>query len=256
MGRLAGRKAIVTGAARGIGKAIIERFRAEGAAVLATDVLAEEGEATATACGAIFAEQDVRDPARWAEIGALATEQLGGLDILVNNAGVIGGGPIEACPLENWERVIGINLTGTFLGCQMAVNRMKETGGGAIVNVSSINGYVGIPGDAAYTASKGGVRLLTKSVAVRCAREGWNIRCNSLHPGAIETSILEPAYQAAPIPRDQLKAVFAGMSPMDRMGQPEEMAAAIVFLASDDASFMTGAELLVDGGALAATPGL
>ncbi len=256
-GRLAGKVAIVTGAARGIGAAIVERFVQEGAKVLATDILAEEGQAMAQRHGADFLAHDVTREESWAQLQGWVQDGPGRLDIMVNNAGVVGGGPIESLELDRWHRVMEINLTGTMLGCRMAVNLMRAHGhSGSIINVSSINGYVGLPADAAYTASKGGVRLLTKSVAGRCAKEGWNIRCNSLHPGAIETPILDPAIEAAPIPREQMMAVFASMAPVNRMGQPMEIAQAALFLASDDSSFMTGAELLVDGGALAVTPRL
>lgn len=254
MATLANKVALVTGSASGIGAAIVRRFVAEGARVVGSDIQTERGQRLAEETGTRFLPHDVSDAAGWQAVIDDITRREGRLDILINNAGIVGGGPVDSCSAEAWHKVINVNLTGTFFGCQHAVTVMKDNPGskGAIVNVSSINGFTGLAGDVAYTASKGGVRLLTKSVAVYCAQNKWAIRCNSLHPGAIDTPILDPAKAALP----QFEEIVSRMSPWHRMGSPDEMAGAALFLVSDDASFMTGTELLADGGALAATPGL
>lgn len=247
--RLAGKVALVTGGARGIGNAICRALALEGAAVLVTDLIADEGEALAgelVAAGhrAVFRKQDVTDEAGWDEIFDNAAGLLGPIDILVNNAGIAIPGSIEVQSFEDWRRTMAVNLDAVFLGTRAAVRRMKERGG-AVVNVSSIEGIVGNPYVPAYNASKGGVRLLTKSAALYCARAGYPVRINSLHPGYVATPLVENALPDLP---DDFAAKALDRTPMGRFGDPAEIAQTVVFLASDDASYMTGAELVVDGG--------
>ena len=254
MGRLEGKVALVTGGASGIGAATARVFAREGASVIVSDVQDDLGRAVAAEIKGEYHRHDVVDEARWiARIDDIAGRH-GRLDIVVNNAGIFMSGSIEETDLDLWNRVIGVNLTGVMLGCKHAVRAMKENPGGptgSIVNISSITGYVGLANGAAYTASKGGVRLLTKSVAVHCARTYKTIRCNSVHPGAIDTPMNQTAFDATPDPAGT-RAFFAGLQPIGRMTTPEEIANACLFLASDDASSVNGAELLVDGGWLAA----
>ncbi len=255
MARLDGKVAIVTGAASGIGAACARAFAAEGAKVVVTDVQVEKGEAVAREVGGAFLRHDVASEADWATVTERVLADHGRLDVLVNNAGVFFPGDIETVKLEDWNRVLGINLTGTMLGCRAAIRLMKANPGGpsgSIVNVSSITGFIGLANGAAYTASKGAVRLLTKSVAVHCARTYRTIRCNSLHPGTIDTPMNQAAFEASGDP-DGMRAVFAGLQPIGRMASAEEMAACALFLASDEASFVTGTELVADGGWLAAS---
>lgn len=253
-GRLQDRVAIVTGGASGIGAACAHAFAAEGAKVVVTDVQTDKGEAVAREVGGRFAPHDVADERQWEAVIAETLAAYGRLDVLINNAGVFIPQTIEDSTLEVWNRVLGINLTGVMLGCKHAVKAMKANPGGpkgAIVNVSSITGFIGLASAAAYTASKGGVRLLTKSVAVHCARAYGPIRCNSLHPGTIDTPMNQGAFDASGDPA-AMRAMFDKMQPIGRMASAEEMAACALFLASDESSFMTGAELLADGGWLAA----
>lgn len=252
--RLVGKVAIVTGGASGIGEACARRFAAEGARVVVTDLQVDKGSAVAAAVGGCFMAHEVSDEDQWRQVIAQTLHLEGRLDILVNNAGIIGGGDVETCDLENWNRVLAVNVTGTMLGCKHAIPAMKANPGGpmgSIINISSMAGYVGLPGAVAYTASKGAVRLLTKSVAVHCARSYKTIRCNSLHPGAIDTPLNQAAFDASGDPA-AMRALFDTLQPVGRMATPDEMAACALFLASDDASFVTGSELLADGGWLAA----
>ena len=252
-GRLAGRVAFVTGGASGIGAAIARRFASEGAGVILADV--QDGSGLATEIGGLFVDLDVADEAGWRSAMETSWGRFGRLDVMVNNAGVVSGLSIEDIDLATWNRVVGINLTGVMLGCRFAIARMRANPGGpagAIVNISSTAAYAAMPADPAYSATKSGVRLLSKSVAAHCARAGYAIRCNSLHPGATDTPILAPALAAHP----ELRTAFESMSPLGRMASPGEIAAAALFLASDDASYVTGAELLADGAMMAVHPGL
>lgn len=254
MKRLEGRVAIVTGGASGIGEATAKRLAEEGARVCVTDVQDEKGAEVAADIAGVYLSQDVSDEARWDQVVDHVVARWGRLDVLVNNAGVFMGATIEDTTMALWNKVIGVNLTGVMLGCRAAIRAMKVNPGGAkgsIVNVSSITGYIGLASGLAYTTSKGGVRLLTKSVAVHCARQYRDIRCNSLHPGTIDTPMNQAAFNASPDPA-AMRAFFNAMQPIGRMASAAEMASCIAFLASDDASFVTGAELLADGGWLAA----
>lgn len=263
MPKLTGKTALVTGAARGIGAAIARAFVNEGASVIVTDINVESGLATADTIGATFARLDVASEADWTAIA----EQFPTLDVLVNNAGVTGlEGPVDGPPpahdpenarLTDWRAVHAVNLDGTFLGCRYAIRAMRASGAGSIINISSRSGLVGIPVAAAYASSKAAIRNHTKSVALYCAGQGLNIRCNSIHPAAIMTPMWEPMLGNGP-DRAERKAAMVADTPMRRFGTPEEIAAIAVLLASDDAAYMTGSELTVDGGILAgsaATPG-
>lgn len=197
------------------------------------------------------APQDVSDRPKWPEIVARTVDCFGGLHVLVNNAGIVSGASIAEVDDETWDRVIAVNLTGTMAGCRAAIPAMIESGQGSIINIASTTAIAPLPGDVGYSASKGGVRVLSKSVATGCAQQGHPIRCNTVIPGATETGILDAAEEATP----GLKAAVAATSPMNRLADPAETAAAIAFLAGDECPFMTGAELLVDGGALSIHPG-
>ncbi len=250
---LSGKVAIVTGCASGIGAATVRRFRADGAQVLGTDVN-QTGEAVCAEAGAEFAHQDVADMASWDAITAQAVERWGRLDILVNNAGIVSQLSIEEVTDEAWDRLYAINIKGVMAGCRAAIAAMKANPGGssgAIVNIASTSAMAALPSDVAYCSSKGAVRVLSKSIATHCAKQGYNIRCNTVIPGATETGILNTAEDHMP----GIKAAVAATSPFNRLGDPSETAAAIAFLASDECPFMTGGEVLVDGGALSIHPG-
>ncbi len=259
MPRLQDKTALITGAAHGIGKAIAQAFATEGASIIVTDIDDNAGQQTAAAIGARYEHLDVSREADWQAIAAA----IPALDILVNNAGITGfesGETVhdpENASLESWRAVHAVNLDGTFMGCRYAIKAMKAKGAGSIINISSRSGLVGIPGAAAYASSKAAIRNHSKSVALYCAQHGWNIRCNSVHPAAILTQIWEPMLGDDP-DRDAKMAALVADTPMQRFGTPEEVAAVCVMLASDEAAYMTGAELTLDGGLLAgsaASPG-
>ncbi len=247
-GRLAGKTALITGAASGIGRATAHMFAAEGAKLALTD---RDGAGLAAAAkelgGAVAYEHDVTHEGRWREVVDATVAALGRLDILVNSAGIAILGNIETATLDDWRRTQAVNAEGTFLGCREAVRVMKASGGGSIVNISSVAGLIGDAQSAAYCASKGAVRLLTKSVALHCARKGYGIRCNSVHPSFTATPMVEAVIAGARSP-EKVREGLNRAAPMGRIGQPEEIAAAILYLASDESSFTTGAELTVDGG--------
>ena len=259
MAKLKERICVVTGGARGIGRGICEAFVREGARVILTDIDATEGGAAAAAIGCDFELLDVRSEADWEAL----ERQHPAIDVLVNNAGVTGfeesPGPHdpENCSLDDWRAVHAVNTDGTFLGCRYALRSMKVKGTGSIINMSSRSGLVGIPGATAYAASKAAIRNHSKSVALYAAQNGWQIRCNSIHPAAILTPIWEPMIGDGP-DRDEKMAALVADTPLKRFGTVEEVAALCVFLASDDSAYMTGSELTLDGGLLAgsaASPG-
>lgn len=245
-GRLAGKTALITGAASGIGRATAALFRAEGARLVLTD-RNEAGLAETAREGDLVFAHDVVDEARWREVVDASVAALGRLDIVVNSAGIAIIGNIETATLDDLRRTNAVNVEGTFLGCREAVRVMKASGGGSIVNLSSVAGIIGDSQSAAYCASKGAVRLLTKSVALHCARAGYPIRCNSVHPAFTQTSMVESFIAKARDPA-RLRDGLSRAIPVGRMGRAEEVAAAILYLASDESSFTTGAELVVDGG--------
>lgn len=243
--RLAGKVALISGAASGIGRETAALFAREGAKVAGGDIAPFPADFPGLPlCLDVTREED------WEEAFAAAERELGPVDVLVNAAGIAESGSIEEASLESWRRVMAVNAEGTFLGCRAAVRAMRGRGG-AIVNISSAAGLVGDPRLAAYCASKGAVRLLTKSVALHCARAGLGIRCNSVHPSFAETPMLERMFAAARDPA-RLRAGLERASPLGRLGTAVEVAEAILFLASDAASFITGAELAIDGGLTAA----
>lgn len=263
MPRLSNKTALVTGGARGIGAAIATAFCNEGADVILTDIDDTTGRAMAAEIGARFLRLDVSSEGQWE---ALA-EQVPALDVLVNNAGITGfEGPFDGAPpphdpenasLSDWQAVHAVNTDGTFLGCRYAIRAMRAKGAGSIINISSRSGLVGIPMAAAYAASKAAIRNHSKSVALYCAAQGLAIRCNSIHPAAIMTPMWEPMLGTGP-DRAAREAAMVADTPMRRFGTPEEVAALAVLLASDEAAYMTGAELTIDGGLLAgsaASPG-
>jgi NAD(P)-dependent dehydrogenase (short-subunit alcohol dehydrogenase family) len=259
MPRLAGKICVITGAARGIGRSIANAFHAEGAEVILTDIDQSGGAVAAAEIGCRFLPLDVRDEADWAVLGRAVPVA----DVVVNNAGITGfensPGPHdpEHASLADWRAVHATNLDGTFLGCRYAIAAMKDRGTGSIINVSSRSGLVGIPGAAAYASSKAAVRNHTKSVALWCAQNGWAIRCNSIHPAAILTEMWEPLLGDGP-ERAERMAAFVADTPLKRFGQVSEVAALAILLASDEAGYITGAELNIDGGLLAgsaASPG-
>jgi len=247
--RLQGKCAFVTGAASGLGRAIADVFVAEGAKVALADIDRERGVAAARALGAAahFIAHDVTEEIAWEKNLAAAVRQLGGLHILVNNAGVGTLGNVEDTTLEAWRSVHRVNLDGVFLGCKHAIKHIAASGGGAIINMSSVAGLIGVPNMAAYCSSKGGVRLLTKSVAMHCARRRYQIRCNSIHPVYIQTPMVEAMLNSSRDP-GALKDALAHAIPLGRLGQPEEVAALAVYLASDESKLVTGAEFAIDGG--------
>lgn len=256
VGRLEGKVAIVTGGASGMGAASVRRFTAEGARVLITDIQDDKGQALARELGAMYKHHDVAQEPHWKDVMATVQEAYGRLDIMLNNAGIVTQFNIETETLENWHKVIDTDLTSVMLGCQNAIRVMKENPEGpkgAIINISSIGGFVGMPDSLAYTAAKGGVRLMSKAVAVHCARMGYNIRSNTIHPGTIETPIVTGAIEAGP-DQDMMRKIFENLQPVGRMGQPEEIASMATYLASDEAEFVNGTELIVDGAMIAGLP--
>lgn len=259
MQRLTNKTCVVTGAARGIGRAIAARFLAEGAEVILTDMDGDSGALAARELGCRFAPLDVREESDWARLAMIVPVA----DVVVNNAGVTGfeAGMTphdpEHATLEDWRAVHRVNLDGTFLGCRYAIGAMKAAGTGSIINIASRSGMVGIPGAAAYASSKAAIRNHSKTVALYCAQQGWKIRCNSIHPAAILTPMWEPMLGSGPDRAARMEALVAD-TPLRRFGLPEEVAAVAAMLASDEAAYITGAELQVDGGLLAgsaASPG-
>jgi len=259
MQKLKGKTCLITGAARGIGEAIARAFADEGGNVIVTDINDEGGRAAATDIGARYEHLDVAIEDDWARIAGIIPT----LDVLVNNAGITGfehGDMVhdpEHASLDAWRDVHRVNLDGCFLGCRYGIKAMRDAGEGSIINISSRSGMVGIPGAAAYASSKAAIRNHTKSVALYCAQQGLNIRCNSIHPAAILTPMWEPMLGDGE-DREARMAAFVSDTPLKRFGMPEEVAALAVLLASDEAAYMTGAELTMDGGILAgsaAAPG-
>jgi NAD(P)-dependent dehydrogenase (short-subunit alcohol dehydrogenase family) len=259
MQRLNNKTCVVTGAARGIGRAIAARFHDEGAIVILTDIDEAAGAAAAAEIGCRFEPLDVRQEADWVRLAGIVPVA----DVVVNNAGVTGfeAGMVPHDPehtsLEDWREVHRVNLDGTFLGCRYAIGVMKGQGAGSIINISSRSGLVGIPGAAAYASSKAAVRNHSKTVALYCAQQGWRIRCNSIHPAAILTPMWEPMLGDGPDREVRKKALVAD-TPLKRFGLPDEVAAIAVTLASDEATYVTGTEVNIDGGLLAgsaASPG-
>jgi len=250
MGRLEGKIAFVSGGASGIGKAMVERFAQEGARVVLGDINAAGGEAVAAATGARFVPLDVRDEGHWIAAMEAVEQEFGRLDVIVNNAGILGTGPIDTTDLAAWNNHFAINCTGVMLGCKHGgLLMMRNPGGpsGSIINISSNAALLATPSDVGYSAAKGAVRLMTKSIAGDFALRGMPIRCNSIHPGPIDTPLFAP-FKGSPESEKALMDSLVAMVPMGRIGRPEEIASLALFLASDEASFSTGSEFVADGG--------
>jgi 3(or 17)beta-hydroxysteroid dehydrogenase len=246
MGRLDGKIAIVTGAATGLGRADAEALVREGARVVATDINEPAGHELAARLNAarpgsaLFLAQDVRDEARWTQVVAECVSHFGGLHVLVNNAGVVVIATPETCTLEQFRLQNQVMSEGVFLGCRSSIPAIRASGGGSIINMSSMASHLGYPVYFAYSAAKGAVRAMTKSVAIHCQTNKYGIRCNSIHPGAIETQMV----------RDATRELGMEMSMWEQsptgLGQPSDVANLVVFLASDESRYINGAEILVD----------
>jgi len=263
MGRVQGKIAIVTGAANGIGAASAATLAREGAAVICSDLDETAGEAMAAEIRrkggeAIFVAHDVTDEAQWAHVVKVAEDRFGGLHIVVNNAGIGPKvAPIEEIELDDWRKMIAVDLDSVFLGCKYGIRTIKKStakgGKGSIINLSSIMGLTGWPNSAAYNAAKGGVRLLSKCAALECAEAGYDIRVNSVHPGYIDTQLVrsvvtEGAKMLEGVSSNEIMELLVSLHPIGRLGVADEIANMVLFLASDESSFVTGAEMAVDGG--------
>ena len=244
--RLQNKVALISGGAKGMGAVEAKLFAKEGAKVVIGDVLETEGkqieaEINETGGECLFVPLDVTDENQWNEAVAATLRRFGKLDILINNAGIFRTSPVEETSSTEWDQVMDINAKGVFLGAKAAIPAMREAGGGSIINLSSVAGLVGAAYSSAYSASKGAVRLFTKSTAIQYATDG--VRCNSIHPGVIQTDMTKEA-----IADSQFKAQRLDPTPLARLGQPEDVAYGALYLASDESSFVTGAELVIDGG--------
>jgi 3(or 17)beta-hydroxysteroid dehydrogenase len=247
-GRVQGKVAIITGAASGIGRASAEHLAREGAKVVLTDRNEQEGEKAAAALGSphYFRPLDVTDEAGWSAVVEEAVEKFGKVDVLVNSAGIGYMADIEHATVKEFRRMYAVNVEGVFLGCRAVFGPMKRAGGGSIINISSVAGLVGDGALVGYCASKGAVRLLSKSVALHGAK-GHKIRCNSVHPSFIDTPMVDSMHEAMG-GNEKAREHLANASPMRRLGTVDEVAYLIVYLASDESTFTNGAELVVDGG--------
>lgn len=251
MARVEGKVALVTGAASGIGKAIAEILVREGARVMLTDINIGAGESVAEQLGdnALFAQHDVRLERDWQRVIAETRQIYGKLDVLVNNAGIPSAELIEDTTLERWREIMAINLDGVFLGVKYGIDIIKQGGGGSIINISSVAGLVGTPRTGPYSASKAGVKLLSKCAALECAESGYNIRVNSVHPGIIETPPCRKVFKTlGKGDEDAGKQFIIGLHPIGRMGHVSDVANGVLYLASDESGFVTGSELVIDGG--------
>ena len=248
-GRVEGKVALVTGGAMGLGRADAELLAAEGATVFVSDIAPDKARAVADAIGGTALEQDVRDEARWREVFAEIERAHGGLDILVNNAGNVIFESVEDCSTENFALHLDIHVKGTFFGCKYAIPLMKgrggDGGGAAIVNMASTAALMGYPNIIAYTAAKGAIAAMTRSIAIHCQDEGYGIRCNALAPGGIETPmVMEVSGREGEKPMD----IPDGPLPADALGAPKDVANAVLFLASEASRFITGQVIPVDNG--------
>jgi 3(or 17)beta-hydroxysteroid dehydrogenase len=246
MGRVQGKVVLVTGGGSGLGAADCELLAREGATVIVSDVRLEAAQAVADRIGtaAVAMALDVASEAAWIAVMAAIEAKFGRLDVLVNNAGVVVVADVEATTLEQFRWVNSIMTDGVFLGCKYAIGLMHKGGGGSIINMSSTGALLGYPVFFAYSAAKGAVRSMTKSIAVMCQDKGYKIRCNSVHPGAIETPMVQEASGRV----GQEQAVPEGVLPAGAVGAPADVAAMVLYLASDESRFVTGAEFVVDNG--------
>jgi 3(or 17)beta-hydroxysteroid dehydrogenase len=259
MSGLRGKVALVTGGASGIGRAIAERLAADGARVIISDVQTALGKSVAAERNFDFMTHDVVNESQWLELMRRILGSHGGLHVLVNNAGVLSPPSELANPetstLSDWRRIFAVNVEGVFLGCKTAIPAMHSSGGGSIINISSVAALLATPFATAYGASKASVRQLTKSVAQHCAQRSLNIRCNSVHPGIVRTAALDKAFGEAASQRGvSFEAILTerkGAVPVGEFAQLQEIAGAVAFLASDESRHMTGAQLVIDGGLVA-----
>lgn len=256
MNRLKNKIALITGASQGIGATTAELFIKEGAQVIITDIRDEQGAEYAQKIGASYYHLDVSVESEWQVVIGIIQKKYGRLDILFNNAGVLGlnsqYGPQdpEHVSLETWHYVHKVNLDGVFLGCKYGISLMKLHGG-SIINMSSRSGIVGVSGTCAYASSKAAIRNHTKSVALYCAEKKYNIRCNSIHPAAILTALWDPVINCEQSKRNEQIARIETTIPLGKMGEPLDVAYAVLFFASDESKYITGSELVIDGGILA-----
>ena len=257
MGRLEGKTAIVTGAAKGLGEATARLFVREGARVVLTDIDSANGQKIAGELGesAIFVKHDVRSAEGWQEVIKTAIDNFGGLNILVNNAGVVEVGTIESQTIEQYDFVMDVSSKGTFLGCQLAMPALKKSGSGSIINMASVASIQGEPYVIAYCAAKGAVESLTRGVAVHCAKAGYNIRCNSVHPSAIVTPMVQSMGAKMEESGQQRLAKDNSAAGTNRRGEPDDIANTVLFLASDESKFINGAQIRVDN-AVSIIPGI
>jgi NAD(P)-dependent dehydrogenase (short-subunit alcohol dehydrogenase family) len=248
MGRVEGKVALVTGAASGLGRATARMLAREGARVALTDIDHEGVERAAAEIGdaALALQHDVTDEARWIAVLDETMARFGALNVLVNNAGIADNGTVEETSFARWRHVHAVDLDSVFLGCKHAIPHIAASGGGSIINISSVAGIIAGHNMAAYNSAKAGVRHLTKSVALHCARRGYNIRCNSVHPTFTDTPILDSL--VSHLGKEEAHAKLARQVPLGRIGEPDDIAYGVVYLASDESRFMTGAELVLDGG--------
>ena len=246
MGRVEGKVCIVTGAAQGLGAADARLLVAEGAKVVLTDVNTDAGEQLAAELGpaASFVHQDVSEESTWQPLIERVVAEHGRLDVLVNNAGIAPIGTVETTDTAMWRKTLGIHLDGTYFGCHYAIPAMKASGGGSIINMSSTAALVGIPAYFAYSAAKGGIRAMTKSIAIHLRGEKTGIRCNSVHPGSISTPMVHGAFRdlmGIDVTQEEKRLEFG-------VGEPNDVAYMVLYLASDESKHVTGAEMVVDNG--------
>ena len=258
MARLDGKVALVTGGTGGIGAAAVRRFTADGAQVVFTGSNEAAAAEVSAATGAHFRRSAVEDPAAWEGLVGWIRERFGHLDIAFANAGIeAGDGSVESIDIAGWNRIVAVNLTGVMLTCQSAIGLMRGNPGGtgAIIVNSSMSAYKPMGNFIGYSTTKGALIALTKSVAIHCANQGLKIRCNSIHPGVVETDMIKNIIAKQDDPA-AARAAYNGMAPLNRMGQVDEIAALVSFLASDEAAFITGAEYSIDGGSTAGMMGV
>ena len=244
--RVSGKVALISGGSGGIGAASAKLLASEGAAVVIADILVDQGKATeaqiAEAGGRVqFVPLDVTNEESWRWAVKNTIDNFGRLDIVVNSAGLVHRAGVEETTVKDWDRVMDVNVKGVFLGTRAAIPEMRKAGGGSIINISSINGLVGSPASASYHASKGAVRIFSKSAAIQHAKD--NIRVNSVHPGYVDSPMTQAYHDIPEVRQERIRK-----TPIGRMGTPEDIALGILYLASDESSFVTGSELVIDGG--------
>ena len=248
MGRVEGKVAIVTGGASGLGAADARVLAAEGAAVILTDIDVTKGEALAEEIGAEFFEHDVSQEEAWVRLMEQTVDRHGGLDVLVNNAGIAIVADIERTTNEIWRRTLAVHLDGTFFGCRHALPAMAASGGGSLINMSSTAALVGYSPYFAYSAAKGGIRSLTKSIAAHCRVKRNGVRCNSVHPGSIDTPMVHEALASLGLPKPEGDHYPEEQRRQIGLGEPEDVAHMVVFLASDESKHISGSEMVIDNG--------